>query len=924
MKDKDKPGVIPDTHNKPAPTQSRPGQQPVDRTVFRTGSTQVDPRRAQGNSAPANNSSGNNTPGNQTPGNQNQPNADKTNIGRPRTPDTTNVAPRRPTPADATNVAPRRPARADTTRIKQPVSTHGGARQEQPDRTRMRASAPLGSKDRQASTPAFTPSTPGAEQRQVLKGRFILDKVIGVGGMGVVYKATDRLKIEAKDREPYVAIKVLSEEFKSHPESFIALQRESRKTQRIAHPNVVKVYDFDRDGDIVFMTMEYMEGRPLDQLIKQYSATGLPRDEVWLIMNGLCSALMHAHNENIVHSDFKPGNIFITEDSTPKIFDFGIARAVASFDRLSSGGQDRTVFDAGSLGALTPAYASMEMLLGQEPDVRDDLYALGCIAYEMLTGEHPFNRMPADEAARNRLKPRKISGIKKRQWRAIEKALAFKREDRISSVEEFYSLIQPKAKSSSILLATVLIISAIAVATYFIVNRTSSSSGQTGIEAGALEFKIRYDLFKEKIDKLIGEATFTAGWEQSIWDEVTGMTNLLGDKPDDWLNLARNKIYEMYVEKIRLAKNATKYDAAMALLNNAYRYTTDTRFLDAEKIKIAELIKQEALRQKALAEKNKRRVTTNDIKTKEEQKRFDLFQLALKNVNQQLRCDGKLNMRDFGIAINKLRSLYPDRYAKMENNIIVTLADCILKTGKSQPERATEAKKYALRIFNNNALIASIKIEARDVCDKSIAGLGARGERSVCKDKLTNGGIGPAMVVIPAGGSLPLFAMGKYEITVKEINEYCLATKKCSPLPSRDDTLPASNISIRVASGYVGWLSKLTRQRYRLPTHAEWKRAASSTNRSHDPNRNCELSSRGIEKGGQLVRATAGKQNNWGLVNYLGNVREWVYDENRNLIAVGGSSSDSMSQCKVTSSVQHSGTADAQTGFRVLREIKNR
>ena len=131
--------------------------------------------------------------------------------------------------------------------------------------------------------------------------------------MGIVYKAKDLLKVEAQDRDPYVAIKVLSEEFKAHPEAFISLQRESRKSQRIAHPNIVNVYDFDRDEDTVFMTMEFMDGCPLDEKINQYKTTGLPTDDCWEILFGLCSALSHAHGEHIIHSDFKPGNIFVTK-----------------------------------------------------------------------------------------------------------------------------------------------------------------------------------------------------------------------------------------------------------------------------------------------------------------------------------------------------------------------------------------------------------------------------------------------------------------------------------------------------------------------------------------------------------------------------------------------------------------------------------
>jgi len=98
--------------------------------------------------------------------------------------------------------------------------------------------------------------------------------------------------------------------------------------------------------------------------------------------------------------------------------------------------------------------------------------------------------------------------------------------------------------------------------------------------------------------------------------------------------------------------------------------------------------------------------------------------------------------------------------------------------------------------------------------------------------------------------------------------------------------------------------------------------AANAKGKDRDPNRNCALNSRGIEKGGQLVRANTGVQNSWGLVNYLGNAREWVYDKSRNLIAVGGSFMDTMEKCTIRSEAGQSGSADQFTGFRVVREVK--
>ncbi|MBN3729270.1 serine/threonine-protein kinase, partial [Burkholderia sp. Ac-20379] len=229
---------------------------------------------------------------------------------------------------------------------------------------------------------------------KLLKGRFLLERELGRGGMGVVYLARDERKVEARDRDPYVAVKVLNDEFRRHPDSLIALQREARRAQRLADDNIVHVYDFDKDGTIVFMTMEYIDGTDLRTLIRE-RPSGLPLRDAWPLIAGMARALQRAHASGIVHSDFKPGNVMITRDGVPKVFDFGIARAGHAGAGAAG---DQTVFDAGTLGAMTPAYASLEMIEGAEPTARDDVYALGCVVFELLTGRHPFDRRGADVA----------------------------------------------------------------------------------------------------------------------------------------------------------------------------------------------------------------------------------------------------------------------------------------------------------------------------------------------------------------------------------------------------------------------------------------------------------------------------------------------------------------------------------------------
>ncbi|HET6433622.1 bifunctional serine/threonine-protein kinase/formylglycine-generating enzyme family protein [Dyella sp.] len=267
----------------------------------------------------------------------------------------------------------------------------------------------------------------------VLKGRFHLEKEIGRGGMGVVFLARDERKVEARDRDPYVAVKVLNDDFRRHPDSLIALQRESRRSQSLAHDNIVRVYDFDKDRTIVFMTMEYVDGSDLKQLIREKAYNGMPLAKARPLIEGMAWALKRAHAAGVVHSDFKPGNVMVTRDGVPKVFDFGIARAGKHMgDQVG----EQTVFDAGTLGALTPAYASLEMIQGKEPTPSDDIYALGCVTFELLTGKHPFDKVSAEVAMKEGRKPPPVPGLTKRQYQTLCDAVAFTGDKRLKSATE--------------------------------------------------------------------------------------------------------------------------------------------------------------------------------------------------------------------------------------------------------------------------------------------------------------------------------------------------------------------------------------------------------------------------------------------------------------------------------------------------------
>ncbi|HJV88613.1 MAG TPA: protein kinase [Noviherbaspirillum sp.] len=266
-----------------------------------------------------------------------------------------------------------------------------------------------------------------------LNGRFVLEECIGFGGMGTVYKALDLRKLEASDRKPYVAIKVLNVQFRGHPKSLIALQREARKAQTLAHPNIVAVYDFDRDGSTVYLTMECLSGKPLSRLLRAPGFTGMPLRDAMRIIQGMGKALSYAHERGFVHCDFKPANVILTDSGEVKVIDFGIARVFQKPEEEV----EATVFDPGSLGALTPAYASPEMIEHRVPDPRDDVYALACITYELLTGHHPFDRMSATQARNTGMRAQRPKNLGHFQWRALKAALSFERETRTPTVARF-------------------------------------------------------------------------------------------------------------------------------------------------------------------------------------------------------------------------------------------------------------------------------------------------------------------------------------------------------------------------------------------------------------------------------------------------------------------------------------------------------
>jgi len=208
---------------------------------------------------------------------------------------------------------------------------------------------------------------------KVLAGRYELFERIGEGGMSVVYKAKDKLL------NRFVAIKILKPEFINDHKFIDSFKRESQAAASMSHPNIVNIYDVGREGNIHYIVMELIEGRTLSDYIKAQGAMSYPK--VIALSKQIAAALAFAHKNHIIHRDVKPHNVMITPNGTAKITDFGIAKAVNA----------ATIVDntEGIIGSVH--YFSPEQARGGYVDEKSDLYSLGIVMYEMITGRVPFD-----------------------------------------------------------------------------------------------------------------------------------------------------------------------------------------------------------------------------------------------------------------------------------------------------------------------------------------------------------------------------------------------------------------------------------------------------------------------------------------------------------------------------------------------------
>ncbi len=260
---------------------------------------------------------------------------------------------------------------------------------------------------------------------KLLAGRYELVDKIGEGGMAIVYRAKDRLL------NRYVAIKVLRPEYTRDEQFIESFKRESQAAAGLTHQNIVAVYDVGKSGNINYIVMELVDGRPLSELIEEQA----PMDykDVISIAKQMASALSLAHKHQIIHRDVKPHNILITTDGVAKLTDFGIAKAVTNASSMAD-----TSKIIGSVHYFSP-----EQARGSYVDERSDIYSLGVVMYEMLTGRVPFDgENPVEVALKHineeMIPPSKIvKGIPPNLEKAVLKATDKFQTNRYKSADEF-------------------------------------------------------------------------------------------------------------------------------------------------------------------------------------------------------------------------------------------------------------------------------------------------------------------------------------------------------------------------------------------------------------------------------------------------------------------------------------------------------
>lgn len=726
---------------------------------------------------------------------------------------------------------------------------------------------------------------------KVLKSRFVLDEPLGSGGMGTVYRAKDLRKVEAQDRNPFLAIKVLNSDFREHPDAFIALQRESAKSQSLSHPNIVSIFDFDKDGDLPFMTMELLQGEELATMLKRYPE-GLPRAVAWTVLDGFLSALQHAHGEGLIHADLKPSNVFVTASNHAKVLDFGLARAVqANLSQgvlYTRGDVHDQVFDPAALGALTPAFASLAMLDGAKPGPADDVFAAALVVYQVLTGRHPYNRVPANRVAPNGEALERPKNLRSRQWRVLQSALALRQEERLGSIAALRAGLFETPTWPLRLLVGGFFAAALAIGgVYLLKENEIQVVQQQATEAATTEERV------DRLVELVREPTFDAAWEQQLAAEFERINEL--ENAAQLQLQARTQIATLYENRIKttpdlaaaanLLERGRAYGGMIAAQEDLKRRIHDrlNSQLDEQKrdvqwvnnvaSSLAQLpidthlgaiaeVEVNSLYLRLLEEfaeagdARREQDTVDALLDHLHAREFDSdavrqAQAALieqstaaraAELAAQQRATAAQEVDDFvaeiaplGCMVSELPALEQEykrllatqgvSQRALRRQLDAALYDCVIQLQPIEPDAAVDLLTESIKYFGVLPRLNNIRV---DPCDRQyLIGAGARtGRGAYCTDRLSQDASAPQMIVIPPAGTAA--AVQKFAISKYEISwrEFGPFCKAAGLAGCIDEpNRVVSSVSIDQARAFADWISASSGYKYRLPSLGEFSRA---------------------------------------------------------------------------------------------------
>lgn len=265
----------------------------------------------------------------------------------------------------------------------------------------------------------------------VLRGRYRLLTMVGRGGTGTIWEAIDQYLVGVDEDGRRLAIKILHGEVVRRTQLIGELLNEFVHLRSLSHPNIVRVHEFDRDGDTAFFTMELLTGAPLGRILSARNGTALDRAHAHTIIRDVGAALAHAHSRGVAHGDINPENIFLTGNGEVRVLDFGAAQRVMAAASTSG------LLPVPSIVVAAPSYTSCEVLEGRTPDTRDDVFALACVAYFLFSGKHPFANRTAIEARAASWSPARPAELTTDQWNALREGLDWRRDRRPATIAEW-------------------------------------------------------------------------------------------------------------------------------------------------------------------------------------------------------------------------------------------------------------------------------------------------------------------------------------------------------------------------------------------------------------------------------------------------------------------------------------------------------